>query len=680
MAKVARKLIVYFFLAFIFWGFFEIIAQEDDLAGIPQTSVEIAEITNLESINTPYVEYTPFITPDEKYLFFESNRPGGVGESGDFDIWYSVNSATEGGKPNFSVPVNPGEPLNSASFDGLPSLRLLPDGTYEIYFTSFASEKRPGPGETNIYYSRQNKDGSWQIPQLVEEISTDFHDRMPSISPDGNYLFFSSNRPGGYGKDDIWVSEYDHVQKKWGKPVNLGPSINTVASEVSPSIHSDGISFYFSSDRRGGLGGYDIYYSQIVQTPQGKTFKRAKNLGIPYNSPQDDEYPTLIRNGNYLYFASNRAGGKGNFDIYRARVPEFARPQVVITMKGRVHEKDTLKGIEANIRIDSIEGPRNISTGLPDGNYSIDFINHRQYKLTISAPGYETLETEIDLREEHEPKTFARNFALNRVFLLPETLEIAVEFTNRKTNTILKPLATYRIIPSMFQEQIIPYFGDLAIVNYPVPGDIKKEEDFLKLLSQNRLEISAKMANYQDFRAEYSFTDIIKTEKRPIEKRHLLKIALEPIEQVTKETPKEGKITVVLEKKGDLLGVVYFELNVGNRLDEENAAKLKKLVSELKQANVPGIILHGHTDSTGTRRRNIVLSRERAMFVKEKLVEAGFPKEKIQPNWHANDRPAVEEKDAESRAKNRRVEIVISKTPLDNVKKDESKGESNTLE
>lgn len=645
---------------------FSLTAQQYEMPQIPETPVEKAQITNLEAINTAYVEYTPFITPDERFLFFESNRPGGVGQSGDFDIWYSLNEAAEGEPPRFLPPVNPGEPLNSASFDGLPSLRLLPDGTYEIYFTSLASEKRPGQAETNIYYSRQKKEGGWEPPRSVDEINTDFHDRMPSISPDGNYLFFSSNRPGGYGKDDIWVSEYDHVQKKWGKPVNLGPNINTPASEVSPSIHSDGISFYFSSDRQGGVGGYDIYFSQVVQTASGKTMRRARNLGIPYNSPYDDEYPTITRRGHVLYFASNREGGKGNFDVYRAMVPDFARPEVVITLKGRVHEMDTLKGIEANIRVDSIEGPRNISTGLPDGNYSLDLMNHRQYKLTISAPGYETLQTEIDLRDEHMPKTIARNFSLKRIFIMPDRLTLAIKFINSKTLEILQPQATYRIVPDMLQEVILPFYENLGIIEIPLQGRFKDESELQSYLSRSRLEVKSRLNGFKDLTKEYTFIDIINPEKRPFENRYNLDIPLEPIEIAKKEEAprKEGKITVVLEKKGDIVGTVYFELNVGNRLEEKEMAKFKKLVNELKQSQVPGIILHGHTDSTGTRRRNIVLSRERAMFVKEKLIEAGFPRENIQPNWHANDRPAVEEKDEASRALNRRVEIRISQIPL----------------
>ncbi len=667
-------------------------AQEPNLATIPETSVAEAEVTNLEAINTSHVEYTPFITPDERFLFFESNRPGGVGETGDFDIWFSLNSAPEGAPPNFGVPVNPGKPLNSASFDGLPSLRLLPDGLYEIYFTSFAGETRPGPSETNIYYSRQKPGGGWEVPVPVMEINTDFHDRMPSISPDGNFLFFSSNRPGGFGKDDIWVSEYDHVTKKWGKPVNLGANINTAASEVSPSIHSDGITFYFSSDRRGGVGGYDIYFSQIIQTIKGKTMRKAQNIGKPYNSPQDDEYPTVVRSGEFLYFASNRAGGKGNFDVYRARVPSFAKPQVVITLKGRVHEEVSLKGIEANIRIDSIEGPRNISTGLPDGNYSLDFINKRQYKLTVTAPGYEPLEYELDLRNIHLPTVLAKNFPLKAELLLPDQFYVDILFRDSTSGANLKPQATYRLLPDNFQEQILPIKGNTGELVIAAMAAHRSVQDFVAYVKNTQLELKAQLAGYQPYVRQVPLADIINIEQRPMPRRFTLAAPMEPAQTTQKETPtekskpekdkKEGKITVVLGGEGDILATVYFELNIGNKLNEEDMAKLRKLAETVKQTKAAGLILHGHTDSTGTRARNIVLSRERALFVKEKLAEAGYPRELIQPNWHANDRPAVAEKDEASRAKNRRVEIKLAKSPLKSppeATKKEPNTEENTI-
>ncbi|HRP70931.1 MAG TPA: hypothetical protein PLY93_15520, partial [Turneriella sp.] len=163
---------------------------------VPVTPDNQAQLVNVAGINTPYSEYTPFITADEHFLYFQSNRPGGVASSGDFDLWFSENMATNG-TPEFKMPVNVDLPVNSAYFDGHPSLRQLPSGEYEMYFCSFAIDDREGPEQTNIYYTIQ-KNGKWTIPAPVIEVNTEFHDRMPSISQDGRYLYFSSDRPGGF--------------------------------------------------------------------------------------------------------------------------------------------------------------------------------------------------------------------------------------------------------------------------------------------------------------------------------------------------------------------------------------------------------------------------------------------------------------------------------------------------
>ena len=394
-------------------------------AKLPVTADNVAQIQNIGAVNTPYSEYTPFITADEHFLYFQSNRPGGVGESGDFDLWFAENEVTEGA-PRFKTPANVGLPVNSGFFDGHPTLRKLPSGDYEMYFASFGEDGRQGPQLTNLYYTIQ-REGKWSVPVPVVEINTDFHDRMPSISQDGHYLFFSSDRPGGFGRDDIWVSEFDFAAKRWGKPRNAGRTINTPSSEVTPAIHSDNITLYFSSDRAGGLGGYDVYVTQMLQdlaTNAGgnddeSKWKRPANLGTPYNSTFDDEYPTVVRNGNFMYFASNRENGQGSFDVYRARVPEFAKPEVVVTLKGRVKEKFSEKGIEANIRISDLDGERNFSTQQPDGLYSADLINKKQYKFTVTAPGYQPIEYIADLRDVNTPVTIQKDFEMVRALALP---------------------------------------------------------------------------------------------------------------------------------------------------------------------------------------------------------------------------------------------------------------------
>lgn len=628
-------------------------------AQTPVTPDNEAQILNLGVINTPYSEYTPFITADEHYLFFQSNRPGGISDSGDFDLWYAENQVTEG-TPQFKPPANLGLPVNSAYFDGHPTLRKLPSGEYEMYFTSFAEEGRPGPQLTNIYYTIL-KDGKWTQPTPVIEINTDFHDRMPSISQDGHYLFFSSDRPGGFGRDDIWVSEYDFAAKRWGKPRNAGRTINTLASEVTPAIHSDNITLYFSSDRAGGVGGYDIYVTQMLPNLQSASlsneietiWKKPQNLGKPYNSGFDDEYPTVIRSGTYMYFASNRENGQGSFDVYRARVPEFAKPEVVVTLKGRVKEKFSGKGIEANIRVADLEGERNFSTNQPEGLYSANLINKRQYKFTVTAPGYQPIEYIADLRDIHTPITIQKDFEMERALALPKELLLRITFEN-EAGKRLKPQATYRLKPEIKDDTILPFKGNTAQLKIPALARYKKAEDALAALEAMRLSVRATLKGYEDLAEERSLAELIRGEhgdfKGVIDLKFVMKGKQEEVEVIPTKGP------------GGLEAIVYFSTNVANRLENEKASGLKNVVELWNRQPHKYVYVYGHADSRGTSDYNMKLSKARAAFVKRRLVQYGIPAEMIITRAFGESRPVSKENTAEGRRKNRRVEIYFDAT------------------
>jgi len=636
--------------------FFFLPAVVAQSAKLPVTADNVAQIQNIGAVNTPYSEYTPFITADEHFLYFQSNRPGGVGESGDFDLWYAENEVTEGA-PRFRAAANVGLPVNSGYFDGHPTLRKLPSGDYEMYFASFGEDGRPGPQLTNLYYTIQ-RDGKWSVPEPVVEINTDFHDRMPSISQDGHYLFFSSDRPGGFGRDDIWVSEYDFAAKRWGKPRNAGRTINTPSSEVTPAIHSDNITLYFSSDRAGGAGGYDVYVTQMLKdlatnggdNDDESKWKRPSNLGLPYNSKFDDEYPTVVRNGNFMYFASNRENGQGSFDVYRARVPDFAKPEVVVTLKGRVKEKFSEKGIEANIRISDLDGERNFATQLPDGLYSADLINKKQYKFTVTAPGYQPIEYIADLRDVNTPVTIQKDFEMVRAIALPKQINLTVLFVDDKNRT-LKPAATYTLAPEIKDETILPFKNGAGRLSLPAMSRYKKPEDALAALEKQRLTVSAALKGFENLAESRNVGDLIRGPNGELLADAELKLVMKRKDQ--------GDVEVVPTKgPGGLEAIVYFSTNVSNRLNNEKASGLKNVVELWNKQPHKYVYVYGHADSRGGPDYNMKLSRARASFVKRRLVQYGIPAEMIITKAFGSSRPASkDESTVEGRRKNRRAEI-----------------------
>lgn len=661
--------------------------RRSDLHKIPRTSKEKAALHHFgREINSPFIEYTPFITPDEKILYFQSDRKGGVGEVGDNDLWFSVNTNPAGQTPHFQYTVNMGRPINTGIFEGLPTLRLRTDGSYEMYFTSLNSRQqghsphiRKGPRQTNIYYSQEILSGAndpkthkpfrkWTKPRPIIEINSDFHDRMPSISPDGRYLYFSSNRPGGFGRDDLWVSEYDFHHRRWRKPRNLGATLNTTSNEISPSIHADGITLYFSSDKTGGMGGFDIYVTQ--KDVSHTTFKPPHNLGTPYNSSKDDEYPTVPRDGNSMYFASNREGGFGSFDIYRANVPEFAKPEVVITLSGYVHDAVTMKGIEANIRVQGTVADvkslrskevRNYATSKPAGHYSIDLLNKRIYLLTVSSPGYVTREITLDLRNMHRTQRINKQIALQRALAIPPSITLSTRFKNRQ-GEILKPNVTYTLTPKIKAHRILTSIGHDYRVKIALRGDTIQR--LREHLSRRQYTLYANLSGYAPKTTTWRLDEIIKVDSRIVNQEYrtpdvILEASTKKQKDPKKEITEKKKEDEKKEKDKDeiLVSTILYAKN-HFRLTRAQKKALVDVYQRYKTAPKRTVIrLGGHADSDGGYKFNLTLSKRRAMWAKAYLQKLGVPKKLIEPNWYSYTRPKQKGKSEKAKAQNRRVEI-----------------------
>ncbi|MDQ3680440.1 MAG: hypothetical protein M3378_07845 [Actinomycetota bacterium] len=225
------------------------------------------------SINTAANEFCPTPTRDGHGLFFVSNRPGGCGGG---DIYFTRRHPKRG----WSEPQNLGCSINSAAEEASP----FPVGD-ELYFSStrpggFAADA-PGAasGDSDIYVSTRQGDGTYGVPSLVPGVNTAYDDARPNVGRDGLEIFFDSNRPGGLGGFDIWTATRTSLSGPWAVPVNLGPAVNSSANETRPSLSWDATTLYFGSTRAGSEAGptgapsQDIYFST-----------RQKLTGPPRNS------------------------------------------------------------------------------------------------------------------------------------------------------------------------------------------------------------------------------------------------------------------------------------------------------------------------------------------------------------------------------------------------------------
>ncbi|MCP4458865.1 MAG: OmpA family protein [Cytophagales bacterium] len=261
-------------------------------------------VKNLKDINTSSAEYSPAY--NDNYLYFTSNRGGGkvyrATGTGYTDL-YRV--ATKGANVNLSTLQQVSPIINDPNINE-GSLSLSSDGKW-VVFAKGNTGKASGNNNVNLFFSRF-RNNTWSEPRPLSVNDLDSWDSTPVLSPDGLTLYFSSNRPGGHGGDDLYVANVDR-RGRWVDVRNLGPEINTPGNESFPYVSTDG-KLYFSSDGHPGFGNLDLF----VATRIGGHIS-IDNLGKPMNSSADDfgMFQFDITRG---FFSSNRKGGKGDDDIY----------------------------------------------------------------------------------------------------------------------------------------------------------------------------------------------------------------------------------------------------------------------------------------------------------------------------------------------------------------------------
>ena len=275
---------------------------------------------------------------------------------------------------------------------------ITPDGEYLF----FAGCDRPdGRGKCDIYVTKKRGD-DWEWPiDLPEPINTGGWESQPSISADSRTIYFSSDRKGGYGGYDIWKSTL--TVNGWSEPENLGPNVNTPYNEQSPFIHPDDNTLYFSSDGWPGMGRMDIFLSR--RGADGK-WQKAQNLGYPINTSADDSGLTLNATGDKAFFTSNKLDGYGGFDIYTFDMPLDLRPTVVTYVKGAVTDAKTDQAMQATVEIIDLESNKVVYQDQlnAEGKFLATLTTGKDYGLNISKKGYLFYSENFSLKGDQSSK------------------------------------------------------------------------------------------------------------------------------------------------------------------------------------------------------------------------------------------------------------------------------------
>ncbi|OFY69459.1 MAG: hypothetical protein A3G23_00785 [Bacteroidetes bacterium RIFCSPLOWO2_12_FULL_37_12] len=380
-------------------------------------------------INSEFPEYSPVITADEQTLIFTSRRPGSTGGYYEVDnMYYEDIYLSEKVEGNWSEPVSISENINTPAHES--TVGLSPDGSYLFLYRS--------ENNGDLYYSEQNGT-EWSIPLPIpgEFVNSKSAELSCSISPDGNYLYFSSDRPGGLGGFDIYVSKKLPGEFGWGKGKNLGPPINTPMDEDAPFIHSDGKTLYFSSKGHKNMGGYDIFRSRS----ENNIWSEPENLGFPINTAGDDIYFVLSADGKHGYYSSSRVGSLGDKDIWLIQMPVSKGELSLTILKGIVTDEETKEPVDAKViivdnqlkeavQVTNTVGGKFLVVLPPGRNYGIIVDNEEYifYSINKEIPIMSSFETN-EIKIELQKIQVGKEVILNNIFFNTGSAELKTEST-----------------------------------------------------------------------------------------------------------------------------------------------------------------------------------------------------------------------------------------------------------
>ena len=329
-----------------------------------------------EKINSNFLEYLPAITADNAKLIFTRKDQ----RQEDFYL------ATLNQDSIISVIG-----LNELNTNGNEGAHCISQDGKLIIFT--ACDRRDGKGSCDLYYSSL-RDGTWTKPKnLGSKINTESWESQPSLSANGQTLYFASSRPGGKGGKDIWVSTL--VDRRWTTPVNLSGNINTSGDEASPFIHPDNQTLYFRSNEHPGMGGFDIFFSQRGSTG----FDKVQNIGYPINTTRDEGALFVSLEGDKAYYASDPT--PGNLDIFSFTIPDYAKPIPSSYVKLRVKDAVTDLPIAAHITIIDLSSSDTLLHKRADeqGEILATITHGTEYAIYVELNGYIFYSENISFQE-----------------------------------------------------------------------------------------------------------------------------------------------------------------------------------------------------------------------------------------------------------------------------------------
>lgn len=454
-----------------------------------------------DGVNSAFSDYCPLITADESTMIFTSRRVSTTGGGKDEflnDYFEDIYVSTKVNN-KWTDAKNIGPPINTKRHDA--AMGLSPDG--QILYV-YVDER----GDGNIYESTL-EGAVWSKPEkLNKNINTDSHESSASLSGDIKTLYFVSDRADGMGGRDIWTSTKDE-NDKWGKAVNIGPTINTTFDEEGVFIHPDGKTIYFSSKGHNTMGGYDIFKSVF----ENGNWQEPENIGYPINTPDDDVFFVMAANGRHGYYSSFNSNGFGEKDIYRvtflgpekqmilnnednllasaltavkenvtAPAVKIAEAQLTL-LKGIITDDLSKTPLGATIEIADIQKNQQIASFVSNsssGKYIVSLPSGKNYGITVRKDGYLFHSENIDIPASADYQEVKKDIALKSLAAGNKIVLNNIFFSSDK--------ATLRSESTNELQRIVKLLKENSSMKVEISGhtDSKGAAEYNQTLSENR--------------------------------------------------------------------------------------------------------------------------------------------------------------------------------------------------
>ena len=611
------------------------------------------DIENLKALNTKYLDYSA-IMHDGGVLFTSTRGVQKIRKV--TDNWTKSNFsdvffAKMNNEGNYETVSPIAGAVNKKYHDGVTTISK--SGTLMFFSRNNSKRKK---GEVNLkIYSSVFVGGSWDDATELEINGDDFTTCHPSLSKDGKWLYFASDRPGGFGGMDIYVCE--NKNGKWKNLQNLGPTVNSSGNDLFPFINGDGVLFYSSNGHK-GKGGLDVFYAEKSSMFDEGTWDTRKNLGEPFNTKKDDFGFYANEGMTKGFLTSNRFGGKGGDDIYSWQSSDNSPLDLTETKTSfvMVIDAETNSPIKnALVVIENTDGSGLESDGKTGDNglFEATIVDGKTYKVAVGKDGYIVSEKEVTARQMMKGISFIFNLEKAKC------VELFGTVVNEKYN---------KAVPNTTITLVNKCTGEKTVVTSQKDGSF----DFCL---ENGCDFDI-VANKESFIETETMVSTVETTVGNMKE---IKIEMLPISKLTKSDPvvKEESTAEVKKhflgdekatfKVGQVLTLknIYYDFNKSNiRADAQ--VELDYIVTMMNEFSNMEITLTSHTDSRGKVKYNKKLSEKRAISARQYIISKGISPNRIIATGYGESALKNECKDGVNcpdgkHQINRRTEILINK-------------------